>query len=196
MNQSYLDLIDHLKNDPIIDENLGENLFLLYELIFSYKKIKKPKALDLGTGRGGSLIPLALGCRDTQGKVVTVSLHDQETAKQKVEKYKLSNYVEFIFGDDRDPEIIKKIESFSPFDVIFMDTSKEEEHSIFEIRTYSKFLSVGGFFAFHDTEPSNVTRFNYGIRRAIDRFLRENKNFIIIFDRYTSYGLLILKRMR
>jgi len=196
MNQSYLDLIDHLKNDSVVDENLGENLFMLYELVFSYKNIKKPRALDLGTGRGGSLIPLALGCRDTQGKVVTVSIHDQGTAKEKVENFGLSKYVEFILGDDTKEETIKKIESFSPFDVIFMDTSKEEEHSLFEIRTYSKFLSVNGFFAFHDTEPSNIARFDYGIRRAIDKFLEENKDFIIIFDRYTSYGLLILKRLR
>lgn len=115
--------------------------------------------------------------------------------KKRCEIYDVSHCVNFIHGDDNEESVKKEILKHAPFDFIFMDTSKKREHTVYELNTFSKHLTSGGFIALHDTNETIQKNRKYGVRDGVMDFLAKNKDFIKIFDTKTKYGLIVLKNI-
>lgn len=86
MKERILDMLIFLHKDTVVDENIGDDVPLLHEIIYSFNGRRTPSVLELGTGRGGSLIPMAIACKHLGGRVATVDISTNEygDAKKKM----------------------------------------------------------------------------------------------------------------
>lgn len=78
-------------------------------------------------------------------------------------------------GDDTDPALMQVID---PCDILFIDTSHLYDHTLWELRNWSKLVRPGGVIALHDTElpipeGAGVDEPLYPVKRAVEDFVRE-----------------------
>jgi len=181
----------------------GEKPFVitLYDLAKSFNK--PPRIIELGTGGGNTLKPLALAAYELGGIVYTID-DGRENASRPLQTirdlkgFDLDKKVIYTCMDDTSEFAInffqKIIKKEGLFDLIFIDTSHTYEQTLKELELYSNFLILGGYFALHDSSPIYNGPGTYGVREAIKTFLKQ-PNFLWIQDRQEAAGLAILKKM-
>jgi predicted O-methyltransferase YrrM len=177
--EDALTLLSMIENEKEI-EHMKPYLFLLEELA----EMKGGYILEIGTGRGHSLVPLSIGAKNSDGHVYTVDILGDEkkeiqNAKSLIEKNKLGKYVTFITGDGGDPETminINKGKEYIRFNLVFIDSSHELDQTLKELKLSMINLNEGGIIVCHDLNIPEV-------RDAIGVFLMENRNFGVILEK-------------
>uniref|UniRef100_A0A6M3XY91 Putative methyltransferase n=1 Tax=viral metagenome TaxID=1070528 RepID=A0A6M3XY91_9ZZZZ len=134
----------------------------LYDSILkhNYKTV-----LELGVRSGVSTRVLLLAVKKVGGHVWSVDVARCELAQRIVCEWGLASYWTFIQMDDRD---------FAGFwnrkvDMLFIDTSHQYEHTLFELELYSKFVGENGVIYLHDTISHKE-----GVMQAILDFIKKH----------------------
>lgn len=147
--------------------------------------------LELGVRAGTSTAAWLYAMDQTDGRVVSVDISkdvDFDTPRW-----------EFILGNDLDAPTAKAVEAFAPFDIIFVDTCHEYEHTKSEIRTYWPMLRNGGAILFHDTDVPvfdhhTTSEPDYPVRTAVNDWVTAIQNHSATITptvrvRHSSFGL-------
>lgn len=146
--------------------DIHAHLLTLFGLVLSSAA---KTVIELGVNTGESTIALLEAVAATNGKLISVDIHDFPTTRQMLERYDLTNRWEFHHMDD-----IKFATEVWPkgelADLIFFDTSHQFEHTKREIEVFEPILRPGGVMVFHDT----VTHYE-GVQKPINEFLMINK---------------------
>ena len=175
-------------------DNMGQHTLALYDVVYAYKDLKQPLVLELGRGKyGGSLIPMAMAAKQTNGKIISVDIEaPTQSIWKRAEKLNLRQNIQFIVSNDQDPRLIKRFKRDGLlFDVIFLDTSHTLDDTFEELKIYPQFLISGGFMLFHDC-PFKP----YPVEDILKEFLRKTNKFNLISERVYSQGLTIIQRRR
>lgn len=158
-------------NEIINESGSGERPYvpLVFGLCNNFNNFK---CIELGTGAGSFLSSIALACKE-KGKVYTIDKDGCQSAREKISRFGLSDYVEFLVMDDVSEDAITYFKNFGQvFSLIMIDTSHEHLHTLKELEIYSEFLIKGGYIVLHDSNPQAP----YDVRRAIETFLKNDYN--------------------
>ncbi|MBI3664986.1 MAG: O-methyltransferase [Acidobacteria bacterium] len=157
------EILDHLSHMRATEKGMmnvaskeGE---YLSELV---KKLKAHRALEIGTSNGYSGVWLAMGLRETGGKLLTLDIDEgrRSLALKNFKATGLDDVIESRLGDAL--KIIPTLEG--PFDLVFIDAWKPD---------YKKYLDMtlplvrsGGVIAAHNVEshPQDMQDFLLAIR--------------------------------
>ena len=186
MDNRTFDDLKHAYNTA--GEGEKEYVIMIFELC---KSMSPPlKMIELGTGVGSTLMPMAIACRNVGGKVYTFDKSSNVEATDKVTYLGIDGYVEFKIMDDMYDEALHFLQQHEQtFNIILIDTSHTYHDTVKEIERYSQFLVDGGYMIFHDTSPLvNLPHGEYGIRNAIVEFLQKNSSFIWALDIHNGIG--------
>ena len=111
---------EFMGRDFAICENVliprGDTEIIVEKTIELAESIKNPKILDMCTGTGAIAISLALAIADSTAVAVDISPAAEECCKKNIEKYDLSDKIEFLKGDLFQPLTDSKYTGF--FDII------------------------------------------------------------------------------
>lgn len=138
------------------------------------------KVLELGAGVANSTRALLLAVRETGGHLWSIDIAECPVAVERVKAWNLQDYWTFIVSDDMQYDWKEEV------DVLFIDTSHEYNHTLEELRKYARLTKKVIFM--HDT-----ISFKEGVQRAIDDFLKEEKNWNFK-EVGIEHGLGILER--
>lgn len=124
--------------------DIQEYLPFLYAVARSYFKVR---VLELGTRTGNSTAAFLAAAEAADGHVTSVDI--DRVTDESMRSWKKCPGWTFIQGDDRDKAVQERLPA--GYDVLFIDTSHEYEHTVTELRTYMPGLAPGGTALFHDT---------------------------------------------
>ena len=115
-------------------------------LLYNYAKVSK-QVLELGTGWGHSSLALLFGLEESNGHLWSVDIleSNMNIAKSLVEEVKLSHLWTPILLDDT--RIRWEIGNL---DLIYLDTSHQYWHTLYELEYYHRFLKDMGYILCHD----------------------------------------------
>ncbi len=144
------------------------------------------RILELGTGyfpeQSEAMAAFLPALVATDGHLTTIDIEDCKHAKNRVADLGMEDRVTFIQGDDR------VVDVEGPFDLIFLDSSKEADHGKEELARFGPMLRPGGYLVSHDTQVAHYP----GYRDAILAWA-ENNGWP--WKEYThSCGLFIMRR--
>ncbi len=111
------------------------------EALLQILRIHNPKRiLEIGTAIGYSALRMADALPDAT--IITIERDEERysVARKNVEAAGASGKVELLFGDAL--ETAGEVESFAPFDAIFIDAAKGQYQKFFSL--YAPFLRAGG----------------------------------------------------
>ena len=138
--QFFIDLYKRLK--ALESENFLEYPWFLY----NYAKISN-RVLELGAGCGHSTIALLFGLEENNGHLWSVEFNKEnvDICTSLVNEVKLSHLWTLIAIDDT-----KLRCELSELDLIFIDTSHQYHHTLYELEYYHQFLKDTGTILCHD----------------------------------------------
>lgn len=167
------------------------DMVLMQELIF---KIKPDVIIEAGIAHGGSLIFYAsllklLG----KGRVIGIDIDIRRHNKKVLIKHPFIENVTMIQGSSIDKSVIKKINKLiksSDTVLVILDSNHTYEHVYQELNLYKDFVTNNSYFVVFDTFMPKLDKLKGAARdvkinnplRAVEKFLSENKNFIIDKD--------------
>lgn len=163
--------------------DIEDAVFIFYSKVLEYNA---KNVLELGVRGGISTRAFLLGVKRTSGHLYSVDILDYDSTRQTMRDLGLDKYWTFTVMDDL--EYSSKLNTDIRFEIIFIDTSHELDHTISELEEFSRFLSPGGCILMHDTISYKE------VKKAIDFFMIENKEWIFI-EFNTKHGLGMLKRI-
>jgi caffeoyl-CoA O-methyltransferase len=152
---------------------------VLYDLII---KNNYKKAVEIGTSTGRSAIWMAWALSKTNGKLITIEIHEgrYKEALANFKKAGVDEYIDARLADAH--ELVKQLKG--PFDFVFSDADKEWYKNYF-IALAPK-LEVGGCFTAH-----NVSwKFDRGIKAFLD-YVKSLPGFETRIDRSSQQGISI-----
>lgn len=126
------------------------------------------KILELGVRHGTSTAAWLWAAEQTDGHVWSVDW-------DKLVNFDTDRWT-FYQYDDRDPTLWDVLSLVGPFDVVFIDTSHQFAHTVYEIQKTYPLLSSGGTLVFHDTEVETFEHHEsnepaFPVRKAVYQFL-------------------------
>lgn len=152
---------------------------VLYDLII---KNNYKKAIEIGTSTGRSAIWMAWALSKTNGKLITIEIHEGRY-KEALANFKKAGVAEYIDARLADAhELVKQLKG--PFDFVFSDADKDWYKNYF-IDLAPK-LEVGGSFSAHNV----FWRFDRGIKAFLD-YVQSLPNFETRIDRSSLQGISI-----
>lgn len=135
--------------------DINEHLLPLYSLVLW---LNAKRVLELGVRTGESTLALGEGVLATGGRLYSVDIEDSPDAVRKADSCGFKASWTFVKSDDIKfglgwPKDVL-------FDLIFIDTSHQYEHTKSEIEIFDPLLRPGGIMAFHDTvsHPEGVLK--------------------------------------
>ena len=134
---------------------------ILYDLII---KNNYKKALEIGTSTGHSTIWIAWALSKTDGKLITIEIHEEryEEAIANFKKAGLSDYIDARLADAH--KLVKELEG--PFDFVFCDADKGWYKNYF-IDVFPK-LETGGCYTAHNVSERRWGRRGGGTQEFYD----------------------------
>jgi len=147
----------------LYESDLASAVLLLYNKVL---ELKAKLVLELGVRSGISTRAFLLALKETNGKLISIDIKDYPGTRETIKRMNLDKYWTFIVADDR--EYYKELDK--KFDIIFIDTSHEYKHTLFEIEKYSRFLKPRGVLLLHDTRAKDYP----GVKKAILTFLEKH----------------------
>lgn len=163
--------------------DIAAHLPKLYNLVTS---MRAQQVIELGVRGGESTIAFLAALQKTDGLPVrrtqTGRLWSCDVAPLQLPIAQLEGKIahwEFVAGDDR--ELLDAAPATC--DVLFIDTSHEYEHTLWELENYGARVRAGGYIVLHDTELPAV-------REAIDAYRIGRDS--VFFDHHGSHGLGVL----
>jgi predicted O-methyltransferase YrrM len=142
MNQEEL-YADYLRRCRDIDSDIYAHLPLLY---WHAASKHGSNILELGVRWGNSTSALLLAAHDSGGMLYSVDVNKPDVPFEGDERWR------FLQCDDMHMAAVIFAEGGAPYDVLFIDTSHELEHTLHELRTYGEMVKAGGVILCHDTE--------------------------------------------
>ena len=142
------------------------DLWIYQELIFD----RKPDLIiETGTGFGGCALYFAhlLDNMEIDGKVISIDIQNRAS----LEHPKIT----YLTGESLSDPVMSRVEKETGMAkevMVFLDSSHKEDYVYEEIKTYSKFVKLGGYLVVEDT---NVQ----GPVLACDRFIADSGEFEI-----------------
>lgn len=136
----------HTLEHSRIGSDINEHLPTLYNLVL---EVQAKLVLELGTRSGESMVALLEGVHGTGGELYSVDIDPCESAKSKVDLYKLGGRWHFVLSDDIKFGLEWPKEKL--FDLIFIDTAHTYEQTKKEIEVFEPLVRSGGILAFHDS---------------------------------------------
>lgn len=174
--------LEHAKRPSDIHEHLPT----LYNLV---REIEAKLVLELGVRSGESTVALAEAVKSTGGKLISVDVGIQGNVGPMLESYGLRDVWEPHQSDDIDWGL-NTWDRNVHFDLIFVDTSHEYQHTTREIQVFECIIRPGGIMAFHDTVSVPG-----GVLRPIQEFLAFHPNYR--FENHANCnGLGVLRKPR
>jgi predicted O-methyltransferase YrrM len=165
----------------------------LIPLIQLAREVDAKTLVEIGVREGISTVALLLACKALGGHLWSVDIEPCLKARETVKNLGLEHY--WTFTQAHSLEFVKTWNK--TIDLLFIDSGHTFDLTINELRAYSKFLKVGGVIAMHDTlvTPEDRPEFGSDVWLAIQRFLRENRNYTFQ-ELNTTWGLGVLQRLR
>ncbi len=129
------------------ETDIFQHLTKLYDLVL---ELKATCVLELGVRGGESTIALLEGVHVSNGSLLSIDISPCTEARAIIESYGLGSRWTFRQGDDLEAGLYM-LHLIQMFDLIFIDTSHEYEHTVKEIQLFRNLLRSGGAMVFHDT---------------------------------------------
>lgn len=150
--------------------------------------------LELGVQNGNSTLAFMCACQEDRKRLCSCDVIDYERhVRLRMQQMGLEDGLwSFVCGNDVDPATVARIQSLAPsYDLIFVDTSHQRQHTMDEIATYYPLLERGGVMVFHDTHTELYPGWVY---EPILEFLQAHSECEMVYDTEESYGLTAFKR--
>jgi predicted O-methyltransferase YrrM len=181
LNASIVDYLEKRETD------INVHLRTLFNLVVQngYKVV-----VELGAGQ--STYVLAAAVRETGGQFWSVDLDPSAHQRGFAEgRGVLQEEPRYIFLAGNDMEIVRTWEK--EIDFLFIDTSNQFDHTLAELREWTKFVRVGGRIAMHDT----YHKIGHAVdcRKALEAFLGENPGRFSVVHNEDRGGLSVLTRL-
>lgn len=161
------------------------DLWVYQEIIH---ELKPDVIVECGTLHGGSALFLASMCDlVNNGKVVTVDIQTKEGRPE-------HRRITYLHGSSTDDEIVATVEEFvneADTVLVILDSDHGKENVLRELRTYSRFVTLGSYLIVEDTCVGGhpvLHEHGPGPMEALEEFLPDNKNFVV--DRSRENHLL------
>jgi predicted O-methyltransferase YrrM len=135
--------------------------------------------VELGTRDGESTIALLQAAKKIGGHVYSVDINPCLEAKKVVKECGLTEYWEFIQGDDLN------IQWEKPIDHLFIDTSHTFEHTLEELKKFEPYVRKGGIIIMHDIVAYPE------MMRAINNYIG-NRTDLCIYKYFNNNGLAVI----
>lgn len=183
-----------------------EIMFLFRQACEAVEEKKEGIIVDIGTFKGGSAICLALGVQAAQGTetIYTIDRFEQNSLfpethlwgtnghvykafQKNIEKFKVANMIQSVIADCYD--VAKDWQK--PIKLLFYDGSVMYENVKLDIEAWHPFIVEEGLMIFHDY--SDYQMYNGNLKKAVDEFVSENKEFKVI-NRFGE--TVVLKRYK
>lgn len=164
------------------------DMILMQELIF---KLKPDVIVETGIAHGGSLIYYAsllklLG----KGHVIGVDIDIRKHNKKLLVKHPFISSIKMFQGSSTDKSLRKRIEKLiKPTDkvLVILDSNHTFEHVYNELNCYKNIVTKESYFVVFDTFMTKLDKLQGAAKdvtsnnplRAVEKFISENKNFII-----------------
>ncbi|MEW6625121.1 MAG: glycosyltransferase [Bacillota bacterium] len=168
--------------------DMSGHVYRLYDLV---TKNNIRSVIDLGVRQGISTISFLCGVYKTGGLVIGVDIANCDGAIEYIKYLNLHGL--FFFVKDDSINFLRRIryavdtKLIKP-GLIMIDTNHEYEHTIKELELSDRLKPK--FIVLHDTnEPSFP-----GVRRALDEFLKQNKEKYNVKEYDDYHGLTVLER--
>ena len=192
-----IEIIDEYSEADI--SHMKDYMFDLITFTHMFRTVpaKGINILELGTGRGHSLVSFALALSEIGlGKIITIDINECNDVRKRVEEIGLKQFIVFIRGKSLSEETFNEVRGI-PYDLIFHDLSHKLDITEKELDMYGKLLKVGGIMLIHDS-ISEVKDQNVNMKESIDRFLMFNKNFQYIIEKKSPsrLGLAVLLKVK
>ena len=182
--------------------------------------LKPNKIVETGIAHGGTAILFAsiLDQINNKGKVLAIDIKIRKKNLKAIKKHSLYRYIKLFEGSSIDLNIFRKVKkNIRPNDkvFVFLDSNHTYEHVYNELMLYSKIVSKNSYIGACDGVMSLVNDTPRGKKywkrdnpiKAIKKFLKNNKNFILdepvwLFNesklnkRITHSPLCFLKKIR
>lgn len=128
MTKEFLEKMNVLKQHGLENDipNISFTSGMFLNMLIKNKKIKN--ILEIGTANGYSTIWMAEALKETHGKITTfeVSIPSRNEALDNFKNFKISKYVNSIFGD-----FLKYEKRLQKYDLIFIDGQKKKTLDFF-----------------------------------------------------------------
>ncbi len=191
----YPNLVNHFHKVPGYGElSFSWNWYLIIKSINNNFKF-----LEVGVykGRVLSTISLLSQIHNKSCKIIGVTpldnIGDKYSKYSKDDYYeaiknnfKISNLsmdnVEIIKGLSQDINVLDKLQNMDKFDIIFIDGSHDYEIVCEDIKKYTEFLKVGGYFVMDDSSlyiknPAGIFKGHPDVSKAVIDILDKDKRF-------------------
>ncbi len=183
---------------PIIQ--FPQEIVAIQEIIWS---VKPDLIIETGIAHGGSIILSAsiLELIGKNGLVVGIDIDIRKHNKKLIKAHFLFKRIRMLEGSSIDMDIYnqaKKITQDKKKVMVFLDSNHTYNHVWQELCLYSKLVSKNSYIVVFDTVteiiPKEISKNRpwgkgNNPKTAVDRFLRENKNFVV--DKNINNKLLI-----
>ncbi len=182
-------------NEPMLQT--PEDIIKIQEIIFKYK----PTIIfEIGIAWGGMLLYLdTIKEKANIKKIIGVDIFIPKDLRDRLNKKK-SNSVQIIKTSSIDEKLTKKFKKIKGNNkcLVHLDSNHTEEHVLNELRFYDKILNKNDLIIVGDTVINYIPIQKHRIREwnkkknpktALDKFLKENKNYKIIKN--LSFNLLL-----
>lgn len=172
---------------PIIQ--LPEDLLRLQEVIFN---VKPDYIIETGVAHGGGLIFYASLCQCmAKGKVIGIDIEIRPQNRKAIEEHILSPLITLVEGDSTHSDTIKQVESEVSHNdkvLVCLDSCHSRSHVLAELRAYSKLVSKGSYIVAMDGIMKHLvgaprSHSDWDVNNpcaAVDDFLKENSNFVLV----------------
>lgn len=152
------------------------------------------RPLELGVLSGNSTLAMMCACVEDQKRLCSCDInYCEKMVRTRMRRSGLDDHWwAFVHGDDRSPETLASICRINrTFDLIFIDTSHEREHTTLELVMYYPLLERGGVMVFHDT---HTDLYAGGVFEPLMSFLHRHTDCRLIYDSTEAYGLTAFAR--
>ena len=150
--------------------------WIYQEILF---KQKPDFIIECGTASGGSALFLAHLCDSlNKGEILTI---DIEPARGKPRHKR----IKYLVGSSTSKQILEKLKKLTDSKkniLVILDSDHSYENVIKELSSYNHFIPKGGYLIVEDTNINGHPvrpESGPGPMEAVEKFLKENKNFVI-----------------
>jgi len=135
--------------------------------------------VECGTYRGGGALFLASICDlVNHGRIITI---DTKRWSDVMPRHKR---IEYLIGSSTSDVVVRQVEKAARAKktLVILDSDHSKENVLAELRSYSRFVSVGSYLIVEDTNINGHPvrpDFGPGPWEAVKEFLQENNNFAV-----------------
>ena len=126
--------------------DIREYLPFLYETAKQYPQVR---VLEFGARKGNSTLAFLAAAEAVYGHVISVDIENVALDAEGMRPWRGHPRWKFIYGDDTREAVHGQLPR--QVDVLFIDTSHEYDHTLYELHQFMPLVVPGGIALFHDT---------------------------------------------